>query len=114
MPKTKRSFDSIIEEFEESIKEKTKKQNPETAAKKIIGKVEQFYDKISVAAIKLEDSLDIGDIIEIGNEQEAIRQRVESIEMNRKSIEHAEIGDEIGIKLKWKVNKDDKVYKIAN
>lgn len=117
MAKKKRSLDSIIEEFEDYEKEKRSRrsetENTNRTANKIqVGRIEQFFDKINVAAVKLSDPLDIGDIIEIGTDEEAIRQCVESIEINRKSVEHAEKGDDIGIKLKWRVNKDDKVYKL--
>lgn len=113
MAKIKSNLDSIIADLDEA--EARNKNNIEQKApsKTLIGVVMQFYEKISVAAIKLEDSLDTGDIIEIGTDEEAIRQCVESIEINRKSVEHAEKGDNIGIKLKWRVNKDDKVYKLV-
>ena len=119
MAKKKRSLDSIIEEFEDYEKEKRSRRSRaedinEIANKIPIGRIEQFFEKISVAAVKLSDSLDIGDIIEVGSEEEAIRQRVESIEIDKKSVSHAEAGNSIGIKLKWKVNKGDNVYKIIN
>lgn len=119
MSKRKRSLDSVIEELEEDeanikIKENIENNNIENAVanKKIIGMIEQFYEKISVAAIKLNDSLDVGDIIEIGNDEEAVRQRVESIEINKKRVNHAEKGESVGIKLKWKVKKGDDVFKL--
>jgi translation elongation factor EF-1alpha len=119
MAKKKRSLDSIIEEFEDYEKEKRSRrsetENTNRTANKIqVGRIEQFFDKINVAAVKLSDPLDIGDIIEIGSEDEAIRQRVESIEIDKKSVSHAEPGDSIGIKLKWKVSKGDNVYKMVN
>jgi len=117
--KIKRSLDNIMEELErdeidKKIKIYDKDINDNYKEKKIIGQVEQFFEKISVAAIKLDDSLNIGDIIEIGNNIESIKQKVESIEINKKSIEHAKKGEHIGIKLKWKVNKNDTVFKILN
>lgn len=115
----KRSLDSIIEEFEDREKEirsrRGETENINKAADRmLIGRIEQFFDKISVAAVKLSDPLDVGDIIEIGSEEEAVRQRVESIEIDRKSVSRAEPGDSIGIKLKWKVSKGDNVYKIVD
>ncbi|MCL4380828.1 MAG: hypothetical protein M1331_02405 [Candidatus Marsarchaeota archaeon] len=115
----KRSLDSIIEEFEDREKEirsrRGETENINKAADRmLIGRIEQFFDKISVAAVKLSDPLDVGDIIEIGSEEEAVRQRVESIEIDKKSVSRAEPGDSIGIKLKWKVSKGDNVYKIVD
>lgn len=124
MSKIKFNLDNIMKDLERDETDKKIKTYNENSIdkninnnykeKKIIGKVEQFFEKISVAAIKLDDSLDVGDIIEIGNNVESIKQRVESIEINKKSIEHAEKGENIGIKLKWKVNKNDTVFKILN
>ncbi len=112
MAKIKSNLDSIIADLDEAEARNKNNTEQKSVAKNKIGVVIQFYEKISVAAIRLEDTLDIGDIIEIGTDEEAIRQCVESIEINRKSVEHAEKGDDIGIKLKWRVNKDDKVYKL--
>ncbi len=124
MSKIKQSLDNIMEDLErDEIDKKIKIYNENNIdkninnnykEKKIIGKVEQFFEKISVVAIKLDDSLDVGDIIEIGNNIESIKQKVESIEINKKSIEHAKKGEHIGIKLKWKVNRNDTVFKILN
>ena len=77
-----------------------------------IGMVEQFFDKINVVAIKLEGTLKIGDIIEIGTEEEAIRQRVSSMQIDRQNIETAYEGDSVGIKLRYKVDEGSNVYRV--
>jgi putative protease len=80
--------------------------------KERIGTVMQFYSKIGVAAIRLEGSLSQGEIIEIGTEEEAVRQRVASMQINREDVTSAGEGDEIGIKLRYKVEPGSIVYVI--
>lgn len=55
----------------------------------LVGSVEKFFDRISVAAIKLAGDLKVGDIIEIGGDEEAIRQRISSMQIDRIDVEEA-------------------------
>ncbi|MGB9732323.1 MAG: hypothetical protein ACP5P2_02740 [Candidatus Micrarchaeia archaeon] len=97
----------------DSLEEREKAHGRKQSGKMLVGKVEHFYDKINVAAIKLTAPLAVGDIIEIGNEEEAIRQRIESMQIDRKDISKANAGDFVGIKLKYKVDAGKDVYKIS-
>ena len=78
-----------------------------------IGRVEQFFSRLNVAAIKLTGSLKVGDIIEIGTEEEAIRQRVSSMQIDKEDVSEAGEGEDIGIKLKYKVPEGSDVYRIG-
>lgn len=80
--------------------------------KEHIGAVDQFFSKLGVAAIKLTGSLSAGDVIEIGTEDDAIRQRVESMQIDNENVESAAAGDDIGIKLKHVVKVGSDVYKV--
>lgn len=78
-----------------------------------IGIVKHFFNKISVAAIKVTDGeLRIGDTIHIVGATTDFTQKVESMQMNKKPIEIARPGDEIGIKVKERVREKDIVYKV--
>ena len=77
-----------------------------------IGSVECFFSKIGVVAIKLEDTLRVGDVIEIGSEDEAVRQRIASMQIDRQDVSEAYAGDSVGIKLKYKVPEGSAVYKV--
>ncbi len=77
-----------------------------------IGRVEHFYSKIGVVAIKLDKGLSLGDIIEIGTYENAVRQRIESMQINRENVEKAFEGDSIGIKVNYPINDNSRVYKI--
>lgn len=81
-------------------------------SKEQVGMVEHFFDKINVVAIKLSAQLKVGDIIEIGDEESAVREKISSMQINREDVGAAFEGDSIGIKLKHKVNAGDIVYKL--
>ncbi|HID25352.1 MAG TPA: hypothetical protein EYP23_02665 [Thermoplasmata archaeon] len=78
-----------------------------------IGTVEHFFTKVSVAAIRVTDGeLRIGDTVHIVGATTDFTQKVESMEIDRKPIEVAKPGDEIGIKVKERVREKDTVYKV--
>ncbi|MDE1823449.1 MAG: hypothetical protein KGI00_02395 [Candidatus Micrarchaeota archaeon] len=78
----------------------------------LVGTVEEFFDRIGVAAIKLTQGLKVGDIIEIGTDEEAVRQRISSMQINRNGVDEAMEGDSVGIKLNHKVPQGSSVYKV--
>lgn len=79
-----------------------------------IGVVEHFFNKVSVAAIKMTDGeLKVGDTIHIVGATTDFTQKVDRIEINRQPIEVAKPGDEIGIKVNERVREKDTVYKIV-
>lgn len=69
----------------------------------LVGTVEQFFDRINVAAVKLSGRLAVGDIVEIGDDEEAIRQRVSSMQIDRADVVEAGEGDDVGIKVRCPV-----------
>ncbi len=78
-----------------------------------VGSVELFFERIGVAAIALEASLKVGDVIEIGTEDDAIRQRVTSMQIDRKEVLEAGPGDSVGIRVKCPVPKGSEVCKVG-
>jgi translation elongation factor EF-1alpha len=78
---------------------------------KPIGVVSNFFEKISVAAIKLNAPLKVGDTIRFVGGETDFEQTVDSMQIHNKQIKDAKPGDEIGLKIKEKVRKDYKVYK---
>jgi putative protease len=78
-----------------------------------IGVVEHFFTNVSVAAIKITDgNLKIGDTIHIVGATTNFKQKIESMEINRKPVDLVNPGDDVGIKVKDKVREHDIVYKI--
>jgi translation elongation factor EF-1alpha len=77
-----------------------------------IGVVDRFFSKVSVAAIRLTGELNIGDNIEIGDGPDAVNLIVTSMQIDRKDIENATKGDDIGVKVESEVKAGAPVYKI--
>ncbi len=78
--------------------------------KHFVGKVIHYFDNVGVAAIKLVSELKIGDeIVVIGKTTGIVKSKINSIQMNRKQIQKAKKGNEVGIKIP-KVRINDEVY----
>ncbi len=80
--------------------------------KLLIGKVGNYFSRLNVAAIELTESLRVGDTISIEGATTNFEQTVESMQIQNESIEEANTGDEIGIKVEDKVREGDRVYLI--
>ncbi|MDO8622789.1 MAG: translation elongation factor-like protein [archaeon] len=78
-------------------------------AEKEIGKVSTFFSNVSVAAIKLSDKLKVGDKIHFKGFTTDFEQKVDSMQIENKSLKEAKKGDHIGIKVKDKVRPNDSV-----
>jgi hypothetical protein len=79
----------------------------------LIGNVDKFFNKINVAAITLTGTLAIGDTMEIESEEYTLRQKVSSMQIDRKDVIEAYDGDDVGIKLSVPVPEGSKVYKLG-
>jgi putative protease len=77
-----------------------------------IGKVSNYFDHVKVAAIKLEGELSVGDTLRFVGGETDFEQTIDSMQIQREAVESAKAGDEIGIKVKEKVRKGYKVYKL--
>ena len=87
--------------------------NASQEKKHFIGKVTHYFDKVKVAAIKLNSELKLGDeIVIIGKTTGIVNLKVSSMEINHKSVIKAGRGKEIGIKVPSLVRKNDEVYVI--
>jgi len=78
-----------------------------------VGKVTNFYVKISVAAIKVTAGvIRIGDALHFKGHTTDFKDTVASMEMENQPVDEARPGGEIGIKVKERVRENDRVYKI--
>ncbi len=76
-----------------------------------IGKVEKFFGKIGVAAIKITNGeLKVGDTIKIKGHSTDFQQTVDSMQVEHQTVQKAGVGDDVGIRVKEKVHENDKVY----
>lgn len=81
---------------------------------KEIGKVEDYFAHVGVVAICITNGvLKIGDTIYIKGVTTDFTQVVESMEIEHKKVKEAKIGDSVGIKVKERVRRHDRVYKVT-
>jgi translation initiation factor IF-2 len=78
-----------------------------------IGRVFTYFSKIGVAGIKItKGNLKVGDKIRIQGYTTGFEQVVDSIQIDRESVEEAGVGQSVGIKVKERVRPNDLVYKL--
>jgi putative protease len=81
-------------------------------AEKRVAKVTHYWPKVGVAALKLYDTLRVGDTIHISGSTTDFEQKVDSMEIEHEAVEVAKKGHEVGIKVNDRVRKGDRVYKV--
>ena len=79
---------------------------------KEIGFISNYFKHVKAAAIKLSGPLKTGDKIKIVGGEKEVELDVDSMEIDRKPIEKAKKGEEIGLLVPEDVHKGNKVYKI--
>ncbi len=77
----------------------------------LVGTVVHYYTKIGVAIIDLRDGLVLGDRISIEGATTALKQTVDSMQIEHKNVEKAAKADTIGLKVEDRCRTGDKVYK---
>jgi len=89
---------------------KAKKLGRVKTKEKVLGRVEHFFDKISVAAISVKAPFKVGDILHIKGHTTDFFQRVESMQIEHQDVLKVKKGDDIGIKVKEFAREHDFVY----
>lgn len=80
---------------------------------KKIGKITHYFDKIKVAAIKLSDTISVGDTIRIvGGEKTDFNQKIVSMQFMGEKIKKGKKGKEVGIRIKEKAREGYKIFKV--
>ena len=77
-----------------------------------IGFVSHYFNKIGVAAVVLEGELGVGDAVHIKGLSTDFTQKLKSMQIEHKGVEHAKKGDDIAIKVKEYARERDVVYKV--
>jgi putative protease len=97
-----------VSKARKTVKAKTKKKKAKAKAKeKVLGMVEHFFGKISVAAIKVKAPIRVGDVVRIKGSTTDFVQKIESMQIEHQNVLKARKGDEIGIKVRGKVREND-------
>lgn len=84
---------------------------------KEVGVVTHYYTRISVAIVKLKDTLSLGDKILIRGTHPSptnFEQTVESMQVEHEDVASAKPGQSIGLKVNERVRKGDKVYRVVS
>ena len=90
---------------------KAKPEGP-IAGKKLVGTITHFFDKISVAVIKVNAPISVGDEIAIEGPQTNIKMKISSMQVEHEAIKSAKKGDDIGMKVPSPVRAKDQVFKV--
>ncbi|MFH1542725.1 MAG: hypothetical protein ABIE84_06535 [bacterium] len=77
---------------------------------KIIGKIDHFFGKINVAALRLKSPLKVGDYIHIKGATTDFVQRVDSMQINHHDVEKAPKGKDVGFRVRSRVRMGDSIY----
>ncbi len=77
---------------------------------KEIGKVSSYFSHVSVAAIKLSHKLEVGDKIHVKGNTTDFEHVVDSIQIEKESVQKAKKGNHVGIKVPEKVRPNDTVF----
>jgi putative protease len=77
-----------------------------------VGEITHVFPKISVAVVKVTGVIKIGDQIEVKGPSTDYQQEITSMQIDRKDIEEANDGEEIGLKVEEPVRKGDKIFLI--
>ena len=78
--------------------------------KDLVGKVIHFYDKISVAVIKLEKALKVGDKVKFEHGEYSFIQPIESMQLEHEQISSGKKGQEVAVKTQREAKSGTLVY----
>jgi hypothetical protein len=77
-----------------------------------VGVVTHYYGHLSVAAVKLEVALKVGDTVRVIGHTSDFRQKVDSMQIEHEAVTEAIGGDEIGLKVAQHAREHDVVYRV--
>jgi len=83
-------------------------------AEREIGTISHYYSNIGVAIVEVSDTISVGDKIHIQGATSDFEQEAGSLQMEHESVEAAERGQVIGLKVDEKVRGGDKVFAVDN
>jgi ribosomal 50S subunit-recycling heat shock protein len=79
---------------------------------KQIGEVSNYFAQVKAAAIKLTAPLKVGDKIALRGGEKDVEMEVKSMQIDRKPVDSAKKGEEIGILVPEDVHKGYRVFKL--
>jgi hypothetical protein len=95
----KRSKTKVLKKKKTVMKKKVLKKLKPAAKQKVLGKVIHFYDKISVAIVKLIAPVSVGDTVSFRRGDFTHTQIVRSMQVDHEQVLKAKKGDVIGMQV---------------
>ena len=78
----------------------------------LCGVVEDFFDRVSLAVVRLEAGVRVGDKLIFETQDGLFEQEVETMQIDQSDVMTAYAGDDVGIKVQRKPKKGGNVYKV--
>ncbi len=78
-----------------------------------IGEVTHFYDRLSVAVLKLTEPIRVGDMLHLLGHHTDFLQKVESLQIEHQAVTEAGPGQDVAVKVAQKVHPGDTVFKVS-
>jgi len=79
-----------------------------------IGRVEDYFAKVGVVALKLSKPLAVGDKIRIHGHTTNFTQPIKSMQIDHSPVDKARRGASVGIKVKKKCRRGDRLFKLES
>lgn len=79
-----------------------------------IGRVHDYFAHVGVAGIELTAPVKVGDRIHVKGHTTDMELIVESLQIEHESVEEAQAGDKIGLKVADRVRDGDHVYRVVS
>ncbi|MGD8245241.1 MAG: translation elongation factor-like protein [Anaerolineae bacterium] len=80
---------------------------------KLVGEVSHWFGNISVAGIKLSDTLTVKDRVHIVGHTTDFEQEIASMQLHNEDVTEAQAGEEIGVRLASRARPGDSVHKVV-
>lgn len=109
-PATKKTASKKKSTVSKNVKKSGRSPSKETLL--LVGEVTHFFSNVKAGVIRItEEPLILGETIFFKGATTGFKQKIKSMQINRKPVEMATVGDEIGIQVSKRVRVGDLVYK---
>ena len=78
-----------------------------------VGEITHFYNRLSVAVLKLTEPIRVGDMLHLLGHNTDFRQKLESIQIEHKEVTEAGPGQDVAVTVAQKVHPGDAVFKVS-
>lgn len=114
-PALKRKIKPSLKKKKPSVKKRsTAKKTPKKPSNEIlVGKVTHYFPHVEAAVIKItKDKISSGNTLHIKGHSSDFTQVADSLQIDRVPVNSAKKGEEIGLKVKFRVREHDLVYRV--